>query len=97
VASLPIGNRDKSLLPKAPHAGFPAHHFVIEVRIWKRFSQDAHRATRQAVMHNREMIELVPKTVRGLKCFDPELLQTFFMLSKNKWATSGLQGLPISI
>ena len=49
------------------------------------------------MIHNREMIQLLPKTIRGLECLNSQPLQGFFMLSKNKWTTSNFQRLLIPL
>src|ERR1035438_5291705 len=72
VAAFPMGNSHKTSLPEASHAGFPAHHFVIQTWIWKRFPQDSLHVGRQGVTHNRETIQLLPKTVWGLECLNPQ-------------------------
>src|ERR1039458_155253 len=48
-------------------------------------------------MHNREMVQLLPKTGWGLECLNPYSIQVLFVFSKNKWAAAGFQRLLISL
>jgi hypothetical protein len=63
-----------AVLPEAPHAGFPAQCFVIQIRIWKAFS-----SRREAGRDAQPGDDLAcPKNRRGARMPQPLVAPGFF-------------------